>query len=301
MNSLPAPYHPAIFEGTPQAFIALESVSGVGKSTLVPLLERIFRATSLHTLPRPHNDWSTSVNSQLAPLPQFCFYLSGLLHAADQVRTARQVSTVIADRYQSSVIACHAADDPSAVCIDTEGKHPSSSPTRSGTPWSASVLNPINTAAVLREGTGKASGRHPDEIHAGVAWWLGACLVVTQQAAEIAVAHDGNPVSTEYAIRLARGATNAQHYKCHVTGFVAPTTRSELLRRAVVLGGVPSVHITVTPEDVVTLALFDTEGKPLSEEAGMARIRTMIEQDRVPIPVNDSSRGTIEDVGEVTT
>jgi thymidylate kinase len=49
------------------------------------------------------------VNTGLRPLPQFAFYLSGLLHGSDSIRRTRQVSPVIADRYVSSVIACHAA------------------------------------------------------------------------------------------------------------------------------------------------------------------------------------------------
>ncbi|MFE5029499.1 hypothetical protein ACFRAO_40980 [Streptomyces sp. NPDC056656] len=46
----------------------------------------------------PHNAWSAPVNDRLRPLPQLSFYLSGLLHASDEVRTARQLKTVIADR-----------------------------------------------------------------------------------------------------------------------------------------------------------------------------------------------------------
>ncbi|WP_240958397.1 thymidylate kinase [Streptomyces barkulensis] len=49
------------------------------------------------------------MNEDLRPLPQFGFYLSGLLHASDVVRRGRAAGPVIADRYLSSVIACHAA------------------------------------------------------------------------------------------------------------------------------------------------------------------------------------------------
>lgn len=107
--NLPAAYQPRLYDGDDQPFIALEGVSGIGKSTLATLLTHQLQATSLHTLPRPHSDWSKDINTRLAPLPQLCFYLSGLLHAGDRVRTARKVSPVIADRYQSSVLACHAA------------------------------------------------------------------------------------------------------------------------------------------------------------------------------------------------
>ncbi|WP_234426933.1 dTMP kinase [Streptomyces niger] len=109
MTALPIAYQPRSYGGAEQPFIVLEGVSGIGKSTLARLLTQQFQGTALHTLPRPHNDWSKLVNSRLAPLPQLAFYLSGLLHSSDSVRMARQVTPVIADRYQSSVIACHAA------------------------------------------------------------------------------------------------------------------------------------------------------------------------------------------------
>jgi hypothetical protein len=152
------------------------------------------------------------------------------------------------------------------------------------------VLNPIDTAAVLRDG--RATGIHPVQIHEGVAWWLGACLTVTQNAPRIAVAHDGDPVSTEYAARFARGATNAQHYRCHVTGVVGPVTESELLDIARGLGQAPSAYVTNRSGEV-SMALFDAKGEPLTEESGVAAIRKLINEDHVPIPVNDAARGVI--------
>ena len=107
--TLPAPYRPLSFDGPPHPFIVLEGVSGIGKSTLAQLLVERLGATSLHTLPPPHTDWSALVNAHLCSLPQFAFYLSGLLHAADTIRATRSVTPVVADRYASSVIACHAA------------------------------------------------------------------------------------------------------------------------------------------------------------------------------------------------
>ncbi|WP_406379786.1 dTMP kinase [Streptomyces sp. NBC_01618] len=107
--SLPVTYEPRIYDGSEEPFIVLEGVSGIGKSTIARLLTHRLRATSLHTLPKPHNDWSKPVNNRLASLPQIAFYLSGLMHASDCVRSSRVASPVIADRYQASVIACHAA------------------------------------------------------------------------------------------------------------------------------------------------------------------------------------------------
>jgi thymidylate kinase len=107
--NLPHAYDPLPNDGQQEPFIVLEGVSGIGKSTLTKLLTERLVGTSLHTLPDPHSGWSGQVNRQLRPLPQFAFYLSGLLHASDAVRQARTVGPVIADRYVSSVIACHAA------------------------------------------------------------------------------------------------------------------------------------------------------------------------------------------------
>lgn len=89
--------------------MVLEGVSGVGKSTLARRLAKRLDATVLHTLTDPHTDWSGAVNEELRPLPQFAFYLSGLLHVSDVVRQALSAGPVVADRYASSVMVCHAA------------------------------------------------------------------------------------------------------------------------------------------------------------------------------------------------
>ncbi|MFJ4828737.1 dTMP kinase [Streptomyces sp. NPDC088747] len=114
---LPPAYQPLHLEGTEGPFIVLEGVSGIGKSTLARLLTKRLDATSVHTLPGPHGDWSSMVNARLRSLPQFAFYLSGVLHGSDCIRNARTLGPVVADRYVSSVIACHAAAH--GVDIDT--------------------------------------------------------------------------------------------------------------------------------------------------------------------------------------
>ncbi|WFB09422.1 thymidylate kinase [Streptomyces sp. LX-29] len=107
--SLPHAYEPILYADRREPFYVLEGVSGIGKSTLTELLRRRLGASSLHTLHTPHSGWSPVANGRLRPLPQFAFYLSGVLHAADSVRQARTISPVVADRYVSSVIACHSA------------------------------------------------------------------------------------------------------------------------------------------------------------------------------------------------
>lgn len=109
MSPLRAPYAPGAQEGLRGPFVVLEGVSAVGKSTLTRLLATRLGATAIHTLPEPHTGLSSAINAQLHPLPQFAFYLSGLLHASDVMREALRAGPVVADRYASSVLACHAA------------------------------------------------------------------------------------------------------------------------------------------------------------------------------------------------
>ncbi|MEV7679461.1 thymidylate kinase [Streptomyces sp. NPDC088341] len=107
--SLPPAYLPLDHDGFPRPVVVLEGVSGIGKTTLADIVTQRLNATSLHTLPLPHSEWSSMANCRLRSLPQFAFYLSGVLHASDSIRRSRMTGPVVADRYVSSVIACHAA------------------------------------------------------------------------------------------------------------------------------------------------------------------------------------------------
>ncbi|MET7621589.1 thymidylate kinase [Streptomyces sp. NPDC005408] len=109
MTLLRAPYAPVDDDLPKGRLYVLEGVSGIGKSTLTALLAKRLDATTLHTLPEPLASWSRTMNIALRPLPQFAFYLSGLLHASDLIRDGLGHGHVVADRYASSVIACHAA------------------------------------------------------------------------------------------------------------------------------------------------------------------------------------------------
>lgn len=156
------------------------------------------------------------------------------------------------------------------------------------------MLNPIDAEAVIRDGG--AVGQFPGEIHEGVAWWIGACLVVTTKAACIAVAHDGQATSASFHRRLCRGAVNAQHYACRVMD-LRVADEDDLLAAMKELGSVPGVLATTTVSgegERVRIAVYDDHGSPLADEAGLAAIRRMIAEDRVPIPVNDRAKGRVE-------
>ncbi|MFE4579453.1 hypothetical protein [Streptomyces chartreusis] len=134
----------------------------------------------------------------------------------------------------------------------------------------------------------------PGQIHEGVAWWLGACLVVTQKAERIIVAHDdGASVLDEFFSRFCKGAINAEHYACNVEAMGAGTRDSlvsQLQQEAV-----PGAWLTSWDSDAGTtvhIELFDRAGLPL-DETGLADIRRRIAEDRVPIPVNDQAKGRI--------
>ncbi|MGV9878429.1 hypothetical protein [Streptomyces sp. NPDC003006] len=156
------------------------------------------------------------------------------------------------------------------------------------------MIRPINAAAVIRDGG--ADGRFPGEIHMGVTWWIGACLVVATEADRIAVAHDRQATSEAFQHRLSRGAVNARHYACRVIDLGAAEER-ELLVAMKDLGQVPGALVTTTTEagaENLRIALYDRQGRSLVDEAGLEKIRAMIAEDRVPIPVNEKARGRVE-------
>ncbi|MFE3861080.1 thymidylate kinase [Streptomyces goshikiensis] len=108
MTALRGTYAPFTAEAR-HPFIVLEGVSGVGKSTLSRLLAHRMGGWAVHTPPDPHSPLLPTMTERLRPLPQLAFLLSGLMHASDAIREQLTERPVIADRYLSSVIACHSA------------------------------------------------------------------------------------------------------------------------------------------------------------------------------------------------
>lgn len=156
------------------------------------------------------------------------------------------------------------------------------------------MFNPIDTEAVICDGG--AAGRFPGEIHEGVAWWLGACFVALTSAARLAVGSDGQPVTAEFFRRLCNGAVNARHHACQVTA-VSGITEEAFLAFARHQQPLAGAYLTTAPGtggDIVRIRLYGADGRLIQEDTGLALIRRMIAEDRVPIPVSDSARGTIE-------
>ncbi|MFD4601327.1 hypothetical protein ACFWPQ_25265 [Streptomyces sp. NPDC058464] len=155
------------------------------------------------------------------------------------------------------------------------------------------MINRIDTAAVIRDGG--AVGQYPGQIHEGVGWWLGACLVVTAKASRLAVAHDGHPVSAEFADRLCQGAINAQHYACTVR-YLGWQPKEELLAELSAIEAPGAWLSSETAGDVTTvrIRLYTAQGTVLDNTNGLTAIRSLIDQDRVPRPVNSRAKGTIE-------
>jgi hypothetical protein len=155
------------------------------------------------------------------------------------------------------------------------------------------MLNPIDTDAVIRDG--RVAGAFPGEIHEGVAWWVAACFVVISRARQMAVAHDSHLATVTFYERFCRGAINAEHFGCQVSSLGA-ADEIQLLTAMKKLGNVPGALLTTTDgggRQTVTMRLYDANGRPVTEDTGLAVLRRMIAADRVPIPVNDQAKGSV--------
>jgi hypothetical protein len=157
------------------------------------------------------------------------------------------------------------------------------------------VLNPIDAEAVIRDGG--AVGRFPGEIHEGVAWWLGACFVALTSASRLAVGGDGQQATAEFSRRLCNGAVNAHHHACQVaaiSGITEDAFLTHLRRHPPLAGAYLATEPTTGGAAMVRIRLYGEDGLVLRDDTGLALIRRMITEDRVPIPVSDSAKGTIE-------
>ncbi|GHH12567.1 hypothetical protein [Streptomyces rubradiris] len=155
------------------------------------------------------------------------------------------------------------------------------------------MLQPIDTDRIIRDS--RVSGSYPEEIHQGVAWWVAACFVVVSGAGQMAVAHDDHPVTDGFHRRFCLGAINAGHWRCQVCT-LGVADEAQLLYAMQELGCVPGALLTTAESGTrptVTIRLYDTQGRPVAEDTGLAMVREMIARDRVPLPVNEQAKGRI--------
>lgn len=157
------------------------------------------------------------------------------------------------------------------------------------------MLNPIDTAAVI---TGdQVTGLFPGQIHEGVAWWIGACLVRVHQAHHIATAHGPHPAVVEFARRFQKGAMNCGHYACLVSN-LGQADETALVAATLSLA-VPGAYLTAEDTDTgvvvrITIRLYGPDGTRIGEDTGLGEIRALIDTDRIPIPVNEPAQGHVE-------
>lgn len=105
---LPACYQPPI-TGRTGILLALEGVSGSGKTALAELLAHQLAAETLHVVPPPLSSLSGYINDHGGTLTQFAFYLAGALDAADTARHRLVAGNLVTDRWVNSIIANHTA------------------------------------------------------------------------------------------------------------------------------------------------------------------------------------------------
>jgi len=158
------------------------------------------------------------------------------------------------------------------------------------------VLRPVDLPSVFADDRihgidfGYRDTNEPGRIHAGVAWWVDGCLVLTTRAHGVVLVHDGTYLATDYARSFGRGAINCEHYAATVS--VLGAGDEDLLAYGIRALQVPGALITSFGSEV-TIRLFASDGSPLTEGSGLERICDLIARDRVPIPVNEQAKGRI--------
>lgn len=158
------------------------------------------------------------------------------------------------------------------------------------------MLRPVDLPTVFADdrihGTnyGYQDTKDPAQVHAGLAWWVGGCLVLTTKSHGVVLVHDGTELGRDYAHSLGQGATNCEHYAATVSALGAGG--EDLLAYGIRALQVPGALVT-TVGDQVTIRLFAADGTQMTEGTGLEWICDLIARDRVPLPVNSQAQGRV--------
>lgn len=99
-------------------FIVLEGVDGTGKTSICEKVAKEIDAIVYRTPPFPFNRIRLEIDKNTTPKTRFLFYLSGVLHASDEIKKIIKYSHVICDRYFYSTLSYHYVLDPSMKVLD---------------------------------------------------------------------------------------------------------------------------------------------------------------------------------------
>jgi thymidylate kinase len=93
-------------------FVVVEGTTWVGKSTTARFLSRALTAKLLH-LPPEFDRFRGRIrlDDGMAPLPRLAYWMAGMLHLSELVRTALAEGPVVCDRYIASPMGLLEADE----------------------------------------------------------------------------------------------------------------------------------------------------------------------------------------------
>lgn len=96
-------------------FIALEGLSGTGKTCVGEILADAIHGTMYKTPPSPFRDIRDDIDQACGLAARYFFYLAGVIHASAQIKKLLQTTPVVCDRYILTTYCYHGAAGVKAV------------------------------------------------------------------------------------------------------------------------------------------------------------------------------------------
>lgn len=93
----------------PRLFIALEGLSGSGKTKIAKLLAKKLNAVYFKTPPPPFSLFRNYVDRNFSHEDRYYFYLAGIMLASEKIKKILEKDNVVCDRYLYTTLAFHAA------------------------------------------------------------------------------------------------------------------------------------------------------------------------------------------------